>query len=166
MTVGVTWRRHEEDPRQHLNLACHLFEATALDELGERVVRHLAGGIQFGSLNEDRDLAQHRIAATVVEVQVAVRGEPDIRDLHPDGRQRLAQTDSAGPVMGVNLGVGAHASVEQDHPMRMADDIAQAWFHAGAARPCLLRWPHEVPEINTPHGDINHSARLADPPQS
>src|SRR6266567_4692992 len=165
VTVGVTWRRHEEDPRQHLSLACHSFEATALDEFRERVVLRLAGGIELDFLNEDRDLAQHRVAAAVVEVQVAVRGKPDVRDLRPGGRQRLAQLDSAGPVAGVNRGMGAHAGVEQDHSSGVADDVAQARFHSGTARPGLLRWPHEVAEINAPHRDVSHSAILADPPR-
>jgi hypothetical protein len=120
----------------------------------------MAGGIELGCLNEDRDLAQHRVAAAVVEMQVTVRGKPDVRDLRPDGRQRLAQLDSVGPVVGVNLGMGAHASIEQDHSLGVADDVAQARFHSRAARPGFLRWPHEVAEINAPHRDLSHSAMV------
>ena len=162
VTGGVPWGRHEEDPWQHLNLACHLREAAALDELGERVAGRLAGGIELGCLNEDQYPAQQRVAAAVVEMQVTVRGKPDVRDLRPDGRQRLAQLDSAGPVMGVNIGMGAHACIEQDHSSGVADDIAQTWFHSRGARPGFLYWPHEVAEINAPHCDLSHSTMLAD----
>lgn len=86
VTVGVTWCRHEKDPGQHLNLACHVFEPAAFDEFGECVIRCLAGSAEFDFLDEDRDLAQQRIAAAVVEMQVAVRGKPDVTDLCPDRR--------------------------------------------------------------------------------
>ena len=161
MTAGMTWRRHEVNPRQHLGLACHLLEAAALDEFRERVILRMAGVVELCSLHEDRDLAQRRVTAAVVEVQVAVRGQPDIREPRPDGRQRLAQPGSAWPVIGVNLGMGAHASIEQDHSLRVADDVAQARFHSEIARPGLLRRPHEVAEINTPHRDVSHSVMFA-----
>jgi hypothetical protein len=164
VTGGVTWRRHEEDPRQNLNLAGHWFEAAAFDEFGERVVLRLAGGIELGSLHEDWDLAKHWVAAAVVEVQVTIRGQLDVTELRPDGRQRLTQRDSAGPVVGVDFGVGTHASVEQDRSLGVVDDVAQAGFHSGAARPGLLRWPHEVAEINAPHRHVSHSAILAGNP--
>jgi len=166
VTVGVTWRRHEEDSRQHFSLAYHLLEAASLDELGEGVVLRLAGGVELSSLHEDRDLAQQRVAAAVVEVQMAVRGERESRDLCPDRRQCLVQSGPAGPVVGVDLGVGAHASVEQDHSLGVVDDVTQARFYPGTARPGLLRRPHEVAEVNAPHRNIGHSAILADHPAS
>ena len=63
--------------------------------------------------------------------------------------------------MRVNLGMGAHASVEQDHSLGVADGVAQAGLHSGHPRPGLLGWPHEVAEIDAPHGDLSHSAILA-----
>lgn len=63
--------------------------------------------------------------------------------------------------MPVDLGMGAHASVEQDHSLGVADGVAQAGFDSGHARPGLLRWPYEVAEINAPHRDVSHSAILA-----
>ena len=92
MAVGVTWRRHQEDPGQHLSLAGHWFEPAAFDEFGEGVIGCLAGGAEFDVLDEDRDLAQQRVAAAVVEVQVAVRGKPDVRNLCP-----IAASASASP---------------------------------------------------------------------
>jgi hypothetical protein len=73
-----------------------LFEPAVFDEVGECVIRCLAGGGEFDVLDEDRDLAQQRVAAAVVEVQVAVRGQLDVRDLSPDGRQRFPQPYPAG----------------------------------------------------------------------
>jgi hypothetical protein len=130
-----------------------LFEPAAIDEFGQCVTGCLAGGAEFDVLDEDRDLAQQRVAAAVVEVQVAVRGEPDVTDLCPDRRQRLAQPHPAGAVVRVNLGMGAHAGVEQDHSLGVADGIAQAGLDPGHPRPGLLRWPYEVAEINAPHRD-------------
>jgi hypothetical protein len=63
-----------------------LFEPAAFDEFGQGVIGCLAGGGEFGFLDEERDLAQQRVAAAVVEVQVAVRGKPDVTDLCPDRR--------------------------------------------------------------------------------
>src|SRR2546430_8109595 len=82
-------------PGQHLNLAGHLSEPAAFDEFGQ-CNRVPDGGAEFDVLDEDRDLAQQRVAAAVVEVQVAVRGKPDVRDLCPAGRQRLTQSHPAG----------------------------------------------------------------------
>ena len=95
-----------------------------------------------------------------VEMQMAVRGKPEVSDLRPDGRQRLAQPGSAGPVVGVDLGVGAHARIEQEHSPGMADEITEARFHSRTARPGLPRRPHEVAEINAPHRNISHVAIL------
>ena len=124
-----------------------MFEPAAIDELGERVIARLASGAELDVLDEDRDLAQQRVAAAVVEVQVAVRGQPDVRDLCPDRRQRPAQPHPARAVVRVNLGV--------------ADGIAEAGLDSGHPRPGLLRWPYEVAEINAPHRDRGHSAILA-----
>ena len=68
------------------------------------------------------------------------------------------------PVAGVDVGVRAHARVEQEHSLRVVDDVTEARFHSGTARPGLLRWPHEVAEINPPHRNVSHSAILADHP--
>jgi len=81
--------------------------------------------------------------------------------LSPDGRQRLAQPYPAGAVVRVNLGMGSHASVEQDHSLGVGDGVAQAGFGPGHPRPGLFRWPYEVAEINAPHRDTGHSAILA-----
>jgi hypothetical protein len=98
----------------------------------------------------------------VVEVQVAVRGEPEVTDPRPDGRQGLGKRGSAGTVAGVDVGVRAHTRIEQDHSPGVADHVTQARLDPGAARPGLLRWPHEVAEINAPHRNVSHSAILAD----
>ena len=69
-----------------------MFEPAAIDELGERVIARVASGAELDVLDEDRDLAQQRVAAAVVEVQVAVRGKPDVRNLCP-----IAASASASP---------------------------------------------------------------------
>jgi hypothetical protein len=161
VTVGVPWRRNEEDPRQYLNLAGDWFESAALDEFGERVLLRLTGGAELGSLHEDGDLAQERVAAAVVEVQMAVRGEPEVSDLRSDGRQRFAQPGSAGPVVGVDVWVGAHAGVEQEHSLGMVNDVTEAGFHSGTTGPGLTRRAHEVAEINASHRKASHAAILA-----
>jgi hypothetical protein len=61
----------------------------------------------------------------------------------------------------VNLGMGAHAGVEQDHRLGVADGVAQAGLDSWHPRPGLLRWLYEVAEIHAPHRDRGHSAILA-----
>jgi len=102
----------------------------------------------------------------VVEVQVAVRGKADVGDLRADDPQRLAEPDSARPVAGVNPGMSTHPGIEQDHSLRVADDIAQAWLHPCGTRPGLLRGPHEVAKINTPHRYDSHCDIVADSPRA
>src|SRR5215467_15747478 len=67
----------------------------------------------------------------------------------------------ARAVVRANLGMGAHAGVEQDHSLGVADGIVEAGLDSGHPRPGLLRWPYEVAEINAPHRDRGHSAILA-----
>src|SRR5215469_7788963 len=161
MTVGVTWRRHDEDSGQHLSLARHVFEAAALDQLGEGVVRRVTRGGEFDFLYEDRSLAQQGVAAAVVEVQVAIRGEPDVRQPRADCRQRLRQSDPAGPVIGINLGMRTHAGVEQDHSLGMAHDVAEARVDSGLPCPGLARGPDKVAEVDTLNPNVSHSIMIA-----
>ena len=93
---------------------------------------------------------------------MTVRGGAQIRGRHPCGRERFAQPGPAGPVVGVDLWVRAHASVEQQHSLGVVDDVAETRLHPWMARAGLLRCPREVAEINTPHRDIRHAAILAD----
>jgi hypothetical protein len=79
----------------------------------------------------------------------------------PRGRQRLGQPHPARAVVRVNLGMGAHARVEQDHPLGVADGVTQAGLNSGRPCPGLLRWPYEVSEINALHCDVSHLAILA-----
>src|SRR5215471_19544035 len=58
-------------------------------------------------------------------------------------------------VVRVHLGVGAHARVEQDHSLGVADRVAQAGLDPGHHHPGLLRGPDEVTEIDTPHRDVS-----------
>src|SRR5262249_56513598 len=90
-----------------------LLERAAVDKLGEGVVRCLPGGAECGGLDEARQLGQFRVPAAVVEVQVRVGGQPQVSDADPDGRQGLLQFCPAGPVVGVDLRVGAHSGVDQ-----------------------------------------------------
>jgi hypothetical protein len=54
----MTRGRHQEHAGQQLNLACYLFEAAALEQFREGVIRRSAGGVELDFLHEDRDLAQ------------------------------------------------------------------------------------------------------------
>jgi hypothetical protein len=171
VTGGVTWGGHERDPGQHLGLAGHLLEPAAVNEFWEGVVRCFPGAGEFGCLDEDRELAQFRVPAAVVEVQMGIGGEPQVSDRRSGGCQGFGQVHPAGPVVGVNLRMGAHSGVEQKPSCRVVDDIAQAGLHPGGTGTGLLRGPHEVPQIDTPDSDAGHGAivsgrRLAQPPQA
>src|SRR5205807_8006362 len=99
---------------------------------------------------------------------MAVRGDPDIADFHPEDCQRLTQPGSPGSVVRVDVGMRTHPGVEQDHPLRMTDDIPTARFYPRSSRAGLLRWPDEVAEIHTPAGDVSHCVILPEsrPPQT
>jgi hypothetical protein len=60
-------------------------------EFWEGVVRCLLGGAEFGCLDEDGELAQFRVAAAVVEVQVRIGGKPQVSEVHPGGCLGLPQ---------------------------------------------------------------------------
>ena len=81
----MTGGGQQEDPGQQLGLARDRLEAAALEQLGQRVVLGLVRGRQLGVLDEDRYPAQPRVAAAVVEVQVAVGRQAQLADLHADG---------------------------------------------------------------------------------
>lgn len=88
MAAGVTRRRYEEDPWQHLGLAGELFESTPFEELGQRVVRCVACFGQLPRLDEDGSTDQLGVTSAVVEVQVAVGHMRDVADVGTGGGQR------------------------------------------------------------------------------
>jgi hypothetical protein len=114
------------------------------------------------ALHEDRELAQFRVSAAVVEVQMRIGGKPQVSDLHSAGSQGFGQLHRAGPVVGVNLWVEAHSGVEQQRPCRVINDIAQAGFHPRSTGAGLLGRSHEVPEIGAPDSDVAHCAIVSD----
>lgn len=98
--AGVTGRRHDVGLGEHLHVACHCLNAAALNEFQARVILGVAGGAEFCSLHEDRELARRRVGAAVVEAPAAVMRKPDVGDLRPDGRQLLAQPRFCGSAPG------------------------------------------------------------------
>lgn len=103
-------------------------------------------------------MAQFRVPAAVIEMQMAIGRKPQVSDLGSDGCQGFRQFHPAGSVVGVNLGIGAHSRVEEQLSFGMVDEIAQAGFHPGSAGTGLLRGPHEVPEIDRPDSNVGHCA--------
>ena len=112
VSLGVAWRRQQEDACQYFDPAFHLLEVIALKQLGESVIRCLASRIEFCRLDNYRYPAQCRVTAAVIEMQVTIGGQHEIADLRADGRERLGEPGSARPVVGVHLGMGSQARVE------------------------------------------------------
>src|SRR4030095_13611319 len=98
--------------------------------------------------DEDGHRAQQRVAAAVVEVQMAVRGQADVADRHSGGIECRRQRDAAGAVVRVHLGGGAETGVEDDRRLWMFDEVAQARLDPRSARPGLLRRAYEVTEVD------------------
>src|SRR5436305_1451472 len=66
----VAWRRHEPEPRQHLELAVHgyVLHAGRVDPLTDRVVVLAAGVVELPTLDVGRPAGEEVVAAAVVEV--------------------------------------------------------------------------------------------------
>ena len=66
----------------------------------------------------------------MVEVQVAVRHVGDLVDAHAVLRQGVHEDVSARAVVRVDVGGGAHSRVEEEQPMWMGDEVAEAGHDA------------------------------------
>jgi hypothetical protein len=70
----------------------------------------------------------------MVEVQVTVDHERDVLELHPDGRPAPLQAMAARPVVRVDVGVAAHAGVDQQESARVVHEVSQARLHLWRTR--------------------------------
>ena len=160
VTRGVPGRRHDVHAGQHLGLAVQLLvpQTRRVDELGQGVVGG-AGGLELGALRHHRTAGELRVAAAVVEVQVAVDDERDVVEPRAGRRQRGPQQVAPGPVVRVDVVRGAHAGVEQEQPGGVVDEVPEDRLDPRAAGAGLLRGPHEVPVVDPPDTDGDTRAR-------
>ena len=63
---------------------------------------------------------------------------------------------AARAVVRVNVGVAAHAGVDQQEPAGMVDEVAQARLHLRRAGTGLRGWAHEVAEVDAVDCQICH----------
>jgi hypothetical protein len=80
------------------------------------------GGVPLVVMHEDRDTGKPRVAADVVEVEVAVDHGDDIADVQVDRPKFVADCTPLGPVGLIDERVAfAETGVDQDHAFRVPD---------------------------------------------
>lgn len=152
----VPGRGDDQHAGQYLGLAVELLVAQPgrVDELRQGVVGS-SSGFEFAALDEDRSARQLRVAAAVVEMQVAVGHKPYVLETRADVGECGGQRPAVRPVVLVDLGVAAHAGVDEQQPIGVLDQVAQARLHTGRAGPGLLRGPNEEAVVQPPHRGIH-----------
>jgi hypothetical protein len=113
-------------------------------------------------LRKDRTAGKPRIAAAMVEVQVAVDHPTDTLDIKADVGKCTIERSPRGPVVRIDLGLpAAQASVEKQHPVAEVDDIAEARFYARPAGDRLRAGPDEIAEVDS--SDVPDRKHAANP---
>ena len=114
------------------------------------------------SLSKDRTAGKQRIAAAMVEVQVAVDHPTDAVDIKADVGKCTIERSPRGPVVRIDLGIpAAQAGVEKQHPVAEVDAIAEARFYARAAGDRLRAGPDEIAEVDS--SDVPDRKHAANP---
>jgi MOSC domain-containing protein YiiM len=141
-----------------------------VDEVLHRVVRLLCRR-KFRALTDHRSTSQERVAAAVIEVQMAVDNHIDLVQQHSGVAQGIRQRDSAWPVPGLRLGITVTESCVKEHQATLVPyEIPVHGFHPRRACTGLGFWPHKRSEqqsryvvgthVSTVSGRDEGSARM------
>jgi hypothetical protein len=96
----------------------------------------------------------------VVEVKVAVDDERNLVEDGADAGEGSWQAPPARPVVSIDLGVRAHAGVEQHDAVRVLDEVSEAWLDTGDTAVGLVARADEVAEVDASYGGVVHTVTL------
>ena len=158
VTLGVSRRGQQEHPGQHLGLAVEFLipSAGGVDQLGQRVVLRVSGRIELGPLGEHGPATEQGVAAAVVEVQVTVGHQADPVQPGAGRDERIVQRLAAGSVVRVDLGIATHAGIEEQHTLRMVDEVPETGLHSRHSVPGFCGRSDEIPIVHPSHGRTTH----------
>ena len=139
-----------EHPGHDLGLAVQYFvtQPGRIDQVGKGVVDGPPGRLELSRLNRDGPASQLRVAAAMVEVEVAVDNQAHVLDADPRFSEGGLQGLAAGQIVSVDVGIGPHPGVEQDPAVGVIDQVSQARLDPGGAGTGLFGRPDEIAEVD------------------
>ena len=156
---GVPGGRHDPQSRADLGLPGQLLvpRPGEADQVVGRV-RAAAYEVHLGRLHQDRGAAEQRVATDVVEVQMAVDDQRDVRGPYPGGGQRPLDRAGRRPVVRLRPRVrGADARVEEQQFAAVVDEIGERGLHPRPPVRGLGAGTDEPAEVETPY--VAHDGR-------
>ena len=165
--VHVSRRGDHVDAGTDLGLPVQQFVGTAgeVHEVVHRVVPSSCHR-EFFPLTHDRATSQHRVAAAMIEVQMAVHHQLDLVQRNADGAKRFRQDDPlrAVPVLRFVITL-AEAGVQQHKTEVVSNQIAVHGLDSWTPISSLLRRSHERSEQEAPNVVGTHFSTVAAPPR-
>jgi len=92
----------------------------------------------------------------VVEVQVAVGHLGHLVEAYAVLRQGIDERPPARAVVRIDLRVRTHPRVEEEEPLGMRDEVAEARLDDGQPRAGLLAGPDEPAEVEASDIEVTH----------
>ena len=163
--IDVSGRGNDVYSGRYLGLAVKQLVACSskVDQVRDRVVGGLSS-VEFDALASDRAAAEGRVAADVVEVQVAVHDDVDVVSGEAEPAESILDADALWPVPSFGLGTCiTQAGVEKKQACGGARDVSKHGLDPRAAGVRLLGGPNERSQFKPGHVLDPHVTTLGQP---
>jgi hypothetical protein len=96
----------------------------------------------------------------MVEVQVTVHYQRHLPKAYPSSVERSRQRSTPRVVVSIDIGVVAHAGIDEHEAVGMVHHVAQDRLDTTGSGAGLLGWTNEVAKVNTSDSRIMHISSL------